>query len=62
MKTLPTFLSVLAVASVLLAGVAAADSSLVLPTQLQNAAIFVFFLLIVTLRPQGLFGRVTERT
>jgi branched-chain amino acid transport system permease protein len=37
-------------------------SSLVLPTQLQNAAIFVFFLLIVILRPQGLFGRVTERT
>lgn len=37
-------------------------SSLVLPTQLQNAAIFVFFLLIVTLRPQGLFGRVSERT
>jgi branched-chain amino acid transport system permease protein len=37
-------------------------SSLVLPTQLQNAAIFVFFLLIVTLRPQGLFGRVAERT
>src|SRR3546814_2603461 len=27
-------------------------SSLVLPTQLQNAAIFVFFLLIVILRPQ----------
>jgi branched-chain amino acid transport system permease protein len=37
-------------------------SALVLPTQLQNAAIFVFFLLIVTLRPQGLFGRVAERT
>lgn len=37
-------------------------SALVLPTQLQNAAIFVFFLLIVTLRPQGLFGRVSERT
>lgn len=37
-------------------------ASLVLPTQLQNAAIFVFFLLIVTLRPQGLFGRVSERT
>jgi branched-chain amino acid transport system permease protein len=37
-------------------------STLVLPTQLQNAAIFVFFLLIVILRPQGLFGRVTERT
>ena len=37
-------------------------SSLVLPTQLQNAAIFVFFLLVVTIRPQGLFGRVSERT
>lgn len=36
-------------------------SSLVLPTQLQNAAIFVFFLLLVTLRPQGLFGRSAER-
>jgi branched-chain amino acid transport system permease protein len=28
----------------------------VLPTQLQNTAIFVVFLLIVFLRPQGLFG------
>jgi branched-chain amino acid transport system permease protein len=37
-------------------------SALALPTQLQNAAIFVFFLLIVILRPQGLFGRVSERT
>jgi len=37
-------------------------SALVLPTQLQNAAIFVFFLLIVIIRPQGLFGRVAERT
>jgi len=36
-------------------------STLVLPTQLQNAAIFVVFLLIVLLRPQGLFGRATER-
>jgi branched-chain amino acid transport system permease protein len=36
-------------------------STLVLPTQLQNAAIFVVFLLIVMLRPQGLFGRATER-
>ena len=36
-------------------------SALVLPTQLQNAAIFVVFLLIVTLRPQGLFGRSAER-
>jgi len=36
-------------------------SSLVLPPQLQNAAIFVVFLLIVLLRPQGLFGRSAER-
>jgi branched-chain amino acid transport system permease protein len=36
-------------------------STLVLPTQLQNAAIFVVFLLIVMVRPQGLFGRATER-
>jgi branched-chain amino acid transport system permease protein len=36
-------------------------STLVLPTQLQNAAIFVVFLLIVIVRPQGLFGRATER-
>ena len=31
-------------------------STLVLPIQLQNTAIFVVFLLIVFLRPQGLFG------
>lgn len=37
-------------------------STLVLPTQLQNAAIFVVFLLIVVLRPQGFFGRSVERT
>lgn len=37
-------------------------STLVLPTQLQNATIFVCFLLIVALRPQGLFGRNVERT
>jgi branched-chain amino acid transport system permease protein len=36
-------------------------STLVLPTQLQNAAIFVVFLLVVLVRPQGLFGRATER-
>jgi branched-chain amino acid transport system permease protein len=36
-------------------------STLVLPNQLQNAAIFVAFLLIVLLRPQGLFGRSVER-
>jgi branched-chain amino acid transport system permease protein len=37
-------------------------STLILPTQLQNTAIFVVFLLIVFLRPQGFFGRVVERT
>lgn len=36
-------------------------STLVLPNQLQNAAVFVAFLLIVLLRPQGLFGRSVER-
>jgi branched-chain amino acid transport system permease protein len=36
-------------------------STLVLPIQLQNAAIFVVFLLIVLVRPQGLFGRTAER-
>ena len=36
-------------------------SALVLPPQLQNAAIFIVFLLIVLLRPQGLFGRSAER-
>jgi len=37
-------------------------STLVLSPQLQNAAIFVIFLLIVLIRPQGLFGRSVERT
>lgn len=36
-------------------------SALFLPPQLQNAAIFAMFLLIVMLRPQGLFGRSAER-
>ncbi len=36
-------------------------STLVLPIQLQNAAIFAVFLVIVLLRPQGLFGRLSER-
>lgn len=36
-------------------------STLVLPLQLQNFAIFVVFLLVVQLRPQGLFGRNVER-
>jgi branched-chain amino acid transport system permease protein len=35
-------------------------STLVLPTQLQNTAIFVVFLLIMMLRPEGLFGRNVE--
>src|SRR5215470_2815347 len=37
-------------------------STLILPTQLQNAAIFVVFLLIIVFRPQGFFGRMVERT
>jgi branched-chain amino acid transport system permease protein len=36
-------------------------SALILPPQLQNATIFVVFLLIVILRPEGLFGRSAER-
>jgi branched-chain amino acid transport system permease protein len=37
-------------------------STLILPTQLQNTAIFIVFLLIVFFMPQGFFGRVVERT
>ena len=37
-------------------------STLFLPNQLQNTAIFVVFLFIVLLRPQGLFGTVARRT
>jgi len=36
-------------------------STLVLPYQLQNSAIFVVFLLIIFFRPRGMFGRVWER-
>jgi branched-chain amino acid transport system permease protein len=36
-------------------------ATLVLPLQLQNAAIFVVFVTILLLRPQGLFGRSAER-
>src|SRR5262245_40761017 len=43
-------------------GVVQQMSTLVLPYQLQNTAIFVVFLLIVFLRPAGIFGRVAERT
>jgi branched-chain amino acid transport system permease protein len=37
-------------------------STLFLPNQLQNSAIFVVFLAIILLRPQGLFGRALRRT
>jgi branched-chain amino acid transport system permease protein len=37
-------------------------STLFLPNQLQNTAIFVVFLIIVLLRPQGLFGAALRRT
>jgi branched-chain amino acid transport system permease protein len=37
-------------------------SSLAMSVQLQNVAIFVVFLLIVLLRPQGLYGRSADRT
>jgi branched-chain amino acid transport system permease protein len=36
-------------------------STLILPNQLQNTAIFVVFLLVVFFRPQGLFGTNVER-
>ncbi len=36
-------------------------STVFLPIQLQNMVVFVAFLLIVLIRPQGLFGRVSER-
>ena len=37
-------------------------STYVLPFALQNATIFLLFLAVVLLRPQGLFGRSVERT
>jgi branched-chain amino acid transport system permease protein len=43
-------------------GLAQQLSSLVMSVQLQNVAIFVVFLLIVLLRPQGLYGRSVDRT
>jgi branched-chain amino acid transport system permease protein len=43
-------------------GIVQQIAALALPTQLQNSAIFVVFLLIIFLRPQGFFGRVVERT
>ena len=43
-------------------GVVQQLSTYFLPFQLQNATIFILFLVVVLLRPQGLFGRSTERT
>jgi branched-chain amino acid transport system permease protein len=37
-------------------------STLFLPNQLQNVAIFVVFIIILLVRPQGFFGRSAERT
>ncbi len=45
----------------LLIGLVQQMSTLLLPTQLQNTAIFVLFLLVLLLRPNGLFGRNAER-
>jgi len=42
-------------------GIVQQMATLVLPQQLQNAVIFVVFLLVILLRPQGIFGRVAER-
>ena len=36
-------------------------STLVLPQQLQTTAVFVIFLLVILIRPQGLFGKSVER-
>ena len=46
----------------LVIGIVQQMSTLVLPYQLQNTAIFVVFLLIIFLRPQGMFGQLSERT
>ncbi len=46
----------------LVIGVVQQMSSLVLPLQLEDTAVFIVFLGLLVLRPQGLFGRVTERT
>jgi branched-chain amino acid transport system permease protein len=46
----------------LVIGIVQQMSTLVLPYQLQNTAIFIVFLLIIFLRPQGMFGRLSERT
>ena len=45
----------------LIIGLVQQMSTLVLPVQLQNSAIFVVFLLVMLLRPQGLFGKSIDR-
>ncbi len=45
----------------LVIGVVQQMSSLILPLQLENTAVFVVFLALLLLRPQGLFGRATNR-
>ncbi len=46
----------------LLIGVVQQMSTLILPYQLQNTAIFVVFLLIIFFWPRGMFGKNWERT
>jgi branched-chain amino acid transport system permease protein len=42
-------------------GIVQQAATLVLPQQLQNGVVFAVFLLAILLRPQGLFGKVSER-
>jgi branched-chain amino acid transport system permease protein len=46
----------------LIIGIVQQMSTLVLPNQLQATAIFGVLLLVILVRPQGLFGRLAERT
>jgi branched-chain amino acid transport system permease protein len=46
----------------LIIGLVQQMSTLVLPNQLQTTAIFAVLLLVMMIRPQGLFGRIAERT
>jgi branched-chain amino acid transport system permease protein len=41
----------------LIIGIAQAFSPMILPFQLQSMGAFILFLLVLYLRPQGLFGR-----
>jgi branched-chain amino acid transport system permease protein len=45
----------------LVIGIVQQASSLILPLQLENTAVFAVFLALLLLRPQGLLGRATER-